>query len=114
MFIKNEGRETNTADYVVVVCEMGFAFSAAEYFVGVEVDVVCEAHFDVWDCLDLTSKIPSPTDARVSLRSDRSTKAKINVLRRYVEMLILIVDRRRDKPWRDAGNKERKAGTAAR
>lgn len=25
---------------------------------------------------------------------------------------ILIVDRRRDKPWRDAGNKEAKAGTA--
>lgn len=40
-----ERRGTNTADYVVVVGEMGFAFSAAEYFVGVEVDVVCEAHF---------------------------------------------------------------------
>jgi hypothetical protein len=39
------GRGTNTADYVVVVGEMGFAFSAAEYFVGVEVDVVREAHF---------------------------------------------------------------------
>lgn len=48
-------RKTYTADYVIVVCEVGLAFSAAEYLVGVEVDVVCEAHVDVWLSVDLAS-----------------------------------------------------------
>lgn len=37
-------RQTYTADDGIMACEMGLAVLAAEDFVGVEVDVVGEAH----------------------------------------------------------------------
>lgn len=35
---------TYSADYVVVVCKMSLAFSAAKYLVGIKVDIICESH----------------------------------------------------------------------
>lgn len=41
-------KATHATDDVIIVCKVGFAFLAAEYLVGGQVDVVCEAHRGGW------------------------------------------------------------------
>jgi hypothetical protein len=46
IYFKEGGRRgTYPADDVVVVGKMGFAVLAAVYFIGVEIDIVCQPHF---------------------------------------------------------------------
>lgn len=44
--LKWERRGTHSADDIIVVCKVSLTVLAAEDLVGIEVDVVCEAHGD--------------------------------------------------------------------